>query len=104
MESDRQLLMLLHGCGPRYPVELPAPSLAIVAVAVARRRPQRRLPRCPLPRPLPRAPVELLASLRPRTVVRRLRVGVLARVAACSSGCSTFVSIGWYAATGMSSV
>ena len=78
MESDRQLLMQLHGCGPRDPVELPAPSLAIVAVAIARRRPQRRLPRCPLLRPLPRAPVELLASLRPRTVARRLRVGVLA--------------------------
>ena len=35
----------LHGCGPRDPVELPAPSLAIVAFAVARRRPERRLPR-----------------------------------------------------------
>ena len=64
VEPDRQLLMQLHGCGPRDPVELPAPSLATVAVAVARRRPQRRLPRCPLPRPLPRAPVELLARAR----------------------------------------
>ena len=45
--SDQQLLMgsWLHGCGPRDPVELPAPSQAIVAFAVARRRPQRRLPR-----------------------------------------------------------
>ena len=47
VESDRQLLMQLHGCGPRDPVELPAPAPSLVGAAVvaAHRRQRRRLPR-----------------------------------------------------------